>query len=168
MRRTPLIFLLALFSTLPLFATDAPPATKYRIERLGEVDSTDLKKVTVRFRVVDETGGPAKNLPDEEFLILEDGVVVHRFRPAGLRAQPVSTVLAMDTSGSMERQNRMQEAKRRPCASSTGSTSARRAGCSSSIMNPGTWSRLPRTSAACASCRSDPARRRDCLPQRRL
>jgi VWFA-related protein len=88
------------------------PTPKFRIEQLGQVDSTDLKNITVRFRVVDEKGEPAKNLPDQEFRILEDGQEVLRFPPAGLRSQAVSTVLTLDTSGSMDRQNRMAEAKR--------------------------------------------------------
>jgi VWFA-related protein len=106
------MLLICLMFALPLWAADAPPASKYRIERVGEVDSSDLKNVTVRFRVVDERGEPAKDLPDEEFVIYEDGKEVHRFKPIGLRAQPLSTVLAMDTSGSMDRQNRILEAKR--------------------------------------------------------
>jgi VWFA-related protein len=112
MCRVALILASLLLLTLPLFAADNPAASKYRIETLGQVDSTDLNNVTVRFRVVDERGEPAKDLPDEEFVIHEDGKEVHRFRPAGLRSQPLSAVLAMDTSGSMERQNRIQEAKR--------------------------------------------------------
>jgi VWFA-related protein len=111
MGRTVLLVGTGLLLTLPIFAADQTPISKYKIE-LGQVDSSDLKNVRVRFRVVDERGEPAKDLPDEEFVIYEDGKEVHRFKPEGLRAQPLSAVLAMDTSGSMERQNRIQEAKR--------------------------------------------------------
>jgi VWFA-related protein len=110
--RIPTTVLLIVAAALPLLASESPVTSKYRIELLGQPDSTDLKNITVRFRVVDQNGEPAKQLPDEEFRIFEDGKEVHRFRPAGLRSQPMSVVLAMDTSGSMERENRIAAAQR--------------------------------------------------------
>lgn len=75
----------------------------YRIELLGRVVTDDFPNIRIHFRVVDRNGQPAKNLPAEEFVVYEDGKEVHRFRPIGLRKEPLATVLALDTSGSMER-----------------------------------------------------------------
>jgi VWFA-related protein len=100
-----LVGALLLLATVVLAETP-PAAQKCRIEQVGPVDSSKFPEITLQFRVVDEQGNAVKQLPYEQFVIYEDGKEVHRFLPSNVKAEPVSVVLAMDTSGSMERKTR--------------------------------------------------------------
>lgn len=84
---------------------------QFRIEILGPIDVADFPKVRVAFRVVDATGKLVEKLPAEDIVILEDGAEVHRIPARELRAVPSRVMLTIDTSGSMERQGKMAEAK---------------------------------------------------------
>lgn len=101
---------LVLCVCLPAFGGEGQPAS-YRVELLGEVDAAAFPAVTVRFRIVDEQGKPATVLPRADIVVLEDGREVARIRPARLRELPVALALALDTSGSMDRDEKMPEAK---------------------------------------------------------
>lgn len=88
-----------------------PDPSAYRVEMLGDVDAAAFPQVTVRFRILDANGQPARELPREDILILEDGKEVERIRPARLKEFPTAVALALDTSGSMAAQNKLAEAK---------------------------------------------------------
>lgn len=84
----------------------------YRIELLGFVDASQFPEVSVRFRILDRKGEPAKELPQADIVILEDGQEVHRIKPKVLREVPSNAMLVLDTSGSMARQEKLAEAQR--------------------------------------------------------
>jgi VWFA-related protein len=104
---------LALLIALPpLLATGQEPAPgKYRIEFLGEPDTSDLKSIVVRFRITDAEGRDLKDLPNEPIRVFEDGRLVKELQPGSVRREDLAAVLAMDTSGSMERHEKMVKAK---------------------------------------------------------
>lgn len=84
----------------------------YRIELLGFVDASQFPEVAVKFRILDKKGELAKELPQADIVIYEDGVEVHRIKPRVLREVPSSAMLVLDTSGSMSRQDKLTEAQR--------------------------------------------------------
>jgi VWFA-related protein len=103
------IALTTLLAMLPLHAADSPG---FQIKVSDRVDQSRFPEITLQFAILDATGEPARNLPDEEVIVFEDKKEVHRLRLKGLRAEPMTPVLALDTSGSMLRQSKMEEAKR--------------------------------------------------------
>ncbi len=102
---------LVILSSCHLVTLNAADPPKYHIKVNDRVEVNQFD-VTVQFTILDETGEPARNLPDEEIVIFEDKHEVRRLRLKGLRAEPMTPVLAIDTSGSMLRQSKMEEAKR--------------------------------------------------------
>src|SRR5262245_61439053 len=94
-----------LLGALYLAAQAPPPADSLRAAN-ERVDVTSFPRVQLQFQMVNAQGEPVKQLPDEDFVILEDGREVHRFRPTGTQREPLFAVLAIDTSGSMERATR--------------------------------------------------------------
>ena len=107
-------FLSCATGSLPARAEAASAAGKYRIKVLDQVDASDFPTIKLSFQIVNEHGEPARDLPDEEITILEDGKVVHRFRPRGLKSEPMVVMVGMDTSGSMDRpagRPKIEEAK---------------------------------------------------------
>jgi VWFA-related protein len=95
--------------SLPLWAKEEP---KYRIH-IQSVEASGFPTVTVRFTILDQqTGQPATELPQADIIIAEDGKEVHRIKPQVLRRIPSATVLTVDTSGSMARDKKLDEAKR--------------------------------------------------------
>jgi VWFA-related protein len=86
-------------------ASDAP---KLRIVIEERADTSRFPEVTVRFRLVGPDGQPVQRLPQEALgqgVVFEDGREVHRFQLGQMQSQPPVVVLAMDTSGSMERES---------------------------------------------------------------
>lgn len=104
------VVLLLSFFTLHL-AADAGD-DDYRLELLGFVDASQFPEVAVKFRILDKKGEPARELPKADIVIYEDGQEVHRIKPKVLREVPSSTMLVLDTSGSMARQEKLAEAQR--------------------------------------------------------
>jgi VWFA-related protein len=98
--------LLLFLAATPLLATSSPASSPYRIEPLGQVDASKFPEITLQFRVVDERGQAVRELPYEQFVVYEDGKEVYRFLPRNVRVEPVTVMLAMDTSGSMDRTTR--------------------------------------------------------------
>lgn len=84
----------------------------YRIELVGFVDASQFPEVAVKFRILDKKGELAKELPQADIVIYEDGLEVHRIKPKVLREVPSSAMLVLDTSGSMARQEKLTEAQR--------------------------------------------------------
>jgi Mg-chelatase subunit ChlD len=103
--------LVLLLSVATLYA-DTPGGDEYRIELLGAVDASQFPEVAVKFRILDKKGEPAKELPQADIVIYEDGQEVHRIKPKLLREVPSTAMLVLDTSGSMDRQNKLAEAQR--------------------------------------------------------
>jgi VWFA-related protein len=113
----------------PLTTHPSPPATSYKIEKErldeggGSADRIYLVRrpdaqgkstlyVTVQFRITDASGQPAFDVKPDEIVVKEDGQQVTRLEihsPAAL--EPLTTVLAIDTSGSMAEHGKMDEAK---------------------------------------------------------
>ncbi len=89
-----------------------PPAEDYRLELMGHIDTSAFPEVGVRFRILDKKGEPARELPQADIVIYEDGQEVHRIKPKILREVPGAAMLVLDTSGSMARQEKMAEAQR--------------------------------------------------------
>jgi Mg-chelatase subunit ChlD len=85
---------------------------EYRIEQLGFVDASQFPEVSVKFRILDRKGEPARQLPQADIVIVEDGQEVHRIKPKVLREVPSNAMLVLDTSGSMARQEKLAEAQR--------------------------------------------------------
>src|SRR5689334_4016115 len=98
--------------TLSAVQADPPAGSDYRIELLGTVDASQFPDVAVKFRILDKTGEPAKELPQEDIVIVEDGQEVLRIKPKILRDVPSAAMLVLDTSGSMERQEKLAAAQR--------------------------------------------------------
>ena len=86
-------------------------AQSYRIVIMGGVDASAFPEVSLRFRILNAAGEPATVLPAEDIVLYEDGQEVARVTPQRLREAPAAVVLALDTSGSMERQNKLTEAR---------------------------------------------------------
>ncbi len=108
-----LFFLLTVFAcgqtSLAHSLTTAPP---YRIEQVGAIDASEFPRVTIRFQILDQNGQPARQLPNDDIVIFEDHKEVHRLKPMRLRNQASSVMLAIDTSGSMEQLDKLNQAKR--------------------------------------------------------
>ncbi len=111
MRHLGLLGHLVILSSCHLVALHAADPPKFQIKVSDRVE-IDQFNITVHFTILDQAGEPARNLPDEEVIVFEDKKEVHRLRLKGLRAEPMTPVLAIDTSGSMLRQSKMEEAKR--------------------------------------------------------
>jgi VWFA-related protein len=103
---------LATLCIICLAASAQPPAEDYRLELIGNVDASQFPEVVVKFRILDKKGEPAKELPQTDIVIYEDGQEVHRIKPKILREVPGSAMLVLDTSGSMARMEKMAEAQR--------------------------------------------------------
>jgi VWFA-related protein len=96
--------LLAL-SVLATWITSAYPQSEGNVRIVIDRVNTDRHpNVAVHFRLVDEKGQPASKIPDEDVIFFENvlGVKreVGRFRPQQQK-EPMATILALDTSGSM-------------------------------------------------------------------
>jgi VWFA-related protein len=102
----------ALLIILALLPATLHADDDYRIELLGNVDSSQFPEVGVKFRILDKKGEPARELPKADIVIIEDGKEVLRIKPKVLRDVPSSAMLILDTSGSMARQEKMAEAQR--------------------------------------------------------
>jgi VWFA-related protein len=100
------------FLFLVMGAMGQPPGEEYRLEIIGGVDASRFPEVAVKFRILDKQGEPAKELPQTDIVIYEDGKEVHRIKPKILREVPGSAMLVLDTSGSMARLEKMTEAQR--------------------------------------------------------
>jgi VWFA-related protein len=76
-----------------------------------DYDQSDFGEVTIYLTVRDGQGDSILGLDEEDFTITEDGVAVRvtEFIPGG--AQPVTAVMLIDHSGSMEDGSKMADAK---------------------------------------------------------
>lgn len=101
-----------LFTLLTLSVAAPGDNDDYRLELLGFVDSSQFPEVGIKFRILDKKGEPAKQLPQADIVVYEDGQEVHRIQPKVLRDAPSSAMLVLDTSGSMARQEKLAEAQR--------------------------------------------------------
>jgi VWFA-related protein len=113
MRTRILLVLVVALAYWPALGADEKKAdaAKYKIEILDQPDVTDLQNIKLRFRIVDENGNTPADLPDETLTIYEDGKPVHWFQPVELHREPMAAVLAIDTSGSMQRLEKIDKAK---------------------------------------------------------
>jgi VWFA-related protein len=119
MRRFLLTLAGTLLAVLPAPAQD-PAGLQYKIEIDGPIQSkvlnTDQKKgryVTVQFKVRRADTGDLADVPDgDRFVVYEDGREVKQFEIDRPRTGPLTTVLAMDMSGSMDKSDKMIQAKR--------------------------------------------------------
>lgn len=99
-----LLSLTALASPPHALAQQPPAALSLRLD---EVDSAAFPQVTLALTVRDANGVPAPDLPARAFEVTEDGAAtapVVALESATNRDRPVSLVLVVDISGSMEGQ----------------------------------------------------------------
>jgi len=105
----PLILLLLLL--VPIFMTATPDAVPDASPaRVTQVDSTHYPDVTVYVGVAGADGKPVGGLAARDFAVTEDGQSVTLADFAGA-AGPVSTVLVIDRSGSMDENDKLKGAQ---------------------------------------------------------
>jgi len=75
------------------------------------VHKNQFPKVTVYLSVLDPNGQPVTGLAASNFKLTENDREVTDLRPGNLKSEPVSAMLVMDRSGSMDTANKMQGAK---------------------------------------------------------
>jgi Ca-activated chloride channel family protein len=122
--RTGLLIMLLLLAALmltvnPLFAQDEPgpepeeeqEPVHYNVQ-VVQTDTSNFPNIDVWVSVTDEAGNPVGTLPEEAFTLIENGqsVDVQQVYQAGDQG-PVSTVLAIDRSGSMLDYGKLDAAK---------------------------------------------------------
>jgi len=112
MRRALLPLVVLALLTISAVQADPPSGSDYRIELLGDPDVSQFPDVALKFRIVDKAGEPARELPREDIVIIEDSQEVLRIKPKILREMPTAAMLVLDTSGSMNRQNKFAQAQR--------------------------------------------------------
>jgi VWFA-related protein len=90
---------------------DAPDASRSTVNiTYFDYNQTDFDEVTVYLSVTDATGEPVPGLMEEDFSIVEDDVPVDisGFTPGGV--QPVTVLMLIDRSGSMDDDDKMEDA----------------------------------------------------------
>lgn len=99
-----LILALVLALVLPLLNQGTPTRAQNFSAgaRVTQVDTSQYPKVMIYVSVHDANGQPLSNLTQSDFRVTEDGtpVTISGFRGGG--SEPISTVLVLDRSGSME------------------------------------------------------------------
>ncbi len=75
-----------------------------------DYDQSDFAGVTVYLSIMDGSGQPVSGLAESDFAIVEDDVRVNVTGFIGGGAQPVTAVMLIDHSGSMETGDKMKEA----------------------------------------------------------
>jgi VWFA-related protein len=124
--RTGLLIMLLLLAALmltvnPLFAQDEPepepeeeqePEPVHYNVQVVQTDTSNFPNIDVWVSVTDEAGNPVGTLPEEAFSLIESGqsVDIQQIYQAGDQG-PVSTVLAIDRSGSMLDYGKLDAAK---------------------------------------------------------
>jgi Ca-activated chloride channel family protein len=86
----------------------APAAGQVRVE---QVDSARFPEVTLYVSALDESGRPRPGFAPADFAVAEDGVPVAISGFGGLGGEPVSSVLVVDRSGSMEDAGKLDGAR---------------------------------------------------------
>jgi VWFA-related protein len=113
MRRILLLLplVLLLIALLPIFSQAAPsPSLDPAPARVTQVDAARYPDVTLYVGVTDADGQPVGGLAASDFAVTEDGqpVTIDGFAGA---AGPISTVLVIDRSGSMEDNDKIEGAQ---------------------------------------------------------
>jgi Ca-activated chloride channel homolog len=108
--------LLALLLVMALLVASAlgRPAPTVALDgaaRVEQVDTSDYPNVTLYVSVRDETGQLRGGLSSADFTVLEDGAPVDLEAFGGAGAGPVTSVLVVDRSGSMEDDGKMEGAR---------------------------------------------------------
>jgi Ca-activated chloride channel homolog len=105
----PLVLLLLLL--VPIFMPAAPIiAPEISPARVTQVDTAHYPDVTLYVGVMGQDGKPASGLAARDFAVTEDGQPVTLADFAG-GAGPISTVLVIDRSGSMEENDKIEGAQ---------------------------------------------------------
>jgi Ca-activated chloride channel family protein len=104
MPRMLLVLMLLLLTALPAAAQAPGP-------RVTQVDSSRYPDVTLYVNVLDASGQPMGGLTARDFAVSEDGQPVEITGFAGGGASPVTTMLVIDRSGSMEESDKMAGAR---------------------------------------------------------
>jgi Ca-activated chloride channel homolog len=105
MRGMLLVLALLLLTALPARAQSPPNA------HVTQVDSSQYPDVTIYVGVTDAGGQPVGGLAQRDFAITEDGQPVEISPFAGGGASPVTTMLVIDRSGSMEESDKITGAR---------------------------------------------------------
>jgi Ca-activated chloride channel family protein len=113
MRRILLLLplVLLLLALLPIFREASPsPVANQSPARVTQVDTTNYPDVTLYVGVTGADGRPVSGLAAKDFAVTEDGQPVTIDDFAG-GAGPISTVLVIDRSGSMDEEDKLEGAK---------------------------------------------------------
>jgi VWFA-related protein len=105
MRRMLLVLALLLLTALPARA-QSPLNT-----HVAQIDSSQYPDVTIYVGVTDSSGQPVGGLTERDFVIAEDGQPVEISAFVGGGASPVTTMLVIDRSGSMEESDKIAGAR---------------------------------------------------------
>ncbi len=95
----------------PARAQSAQQGSGYKVQ-VVQVDTSRFPEVTVWVSVTDAQGNPVRLLPNSSFTVIENGkpVEIKEIHQAGEQG-PVTTVLAIDRSGSMNKFGKLDAAK---------------------------------------------------------
>lgn len=108
MRISQVILTLACLALQPALAADSGP---YDV-RIEQVDAREFPLVTLFALVTDPADGEIiSGLGQEDFAVTEDGIQVEIVKFSAGNPGPISTVLAIDRSGSMEAEDKLAGAK---------------------------------------------------------
>jgi len=103
--------ILVLFALLPIFSSASPsPASNQAPARVTQVDTQHYPDLTVYVGVTGTDGRPVGGLTAKDFAVTEDGQPVTIADFAG-GAGPISTVLVIDRSGSMDENDKIEGAQ---------------------------------------------------------
>jgi Ca-activated chloride channel family protein len=106
----PLVLLLV--ALLPIFrSSPVSPAPGQGPARVTQVDASHYPDITLYVGVTDADGRPVGGLAARDFGVTEDGQPVEISGFSGAGAGPVSTVLVIDRSGSMDEEDKLEGAK---------------------------------------------------------
>lgn len=103
-----------LFLILLVFASAAPAAAQIdQVEtiEISQVDDSNFPEMTVYVRILDASGQSVPNLVQQNFEITEDGKLVDITGFQSSNAEPVSTLMLMDISGSMNESGKIEAAR---------------------------------------------------------
>jgi VWFA-related protein len=88
-----------------------PPVPENILVQISQVDVSDYPLITLFIRVYDENGVRVPELTQDQIIVTEDEESVEIISFSGIDQVPIKSVLAIDNSGSMQKENKLKGAK---------------------------------------------------------